>query len=166
MSFAVNHLIGFGAKRSASAAGVPYSETSSTPNTSGAGAGYTMFCREFAIDNSSTITEVGVYSTTATTIVVKIGLDLGSGTSFDIVASQSFSHGGAGWEDVTLSTPVSIPASGTYYAGFYCAPNINAIGSVARSYKLGDITGTGQTGFTADVAGANCPGVRVAGTKP
>lgn len=143
--------------------GTPYSATTATPGETNLGANYTMYSRSFSIANNATITSVGVYSNTSGSMKVKIALR-NSATSYTVVVDQSFSHAGGGWQDVTLSSPYTIPSSGTYHAGVY--QNIGTISSVAslnRTYVNVDMTGT-NTGMTEDTASG--PGVRVSGTTP
>lgn len=144
------------------ATGTPYSETSATPGETNLGAGYTMFCRSFAIDNGATITSIGAYSNTAGTMRLKIALR-NSATSYTIVVDEAVSHGGGGWQDFTLGTPYVIPGSGTYHAGFYQnIGTISSIASLARTYKLGDVGLTTDTGMAEDTNSG--PAVRVSGT--
>lgn len=112
---------------------------------------YTWFDQSWTIDNSETVTKIWVKSSVAVSFNVKIGLRNSAG-NYDIVVSESFSHGGSGWEAKTLSTPYAVPASGTYHAGiYYASGNIAASsGAFARAYKSGDITGSGQSGFNED----------------
>ena len=130
----------------------PTSASSSTA-TSGsglAGTGFTVLGRDLILTNGNTVASLGIYSTIAGTYTLKIALQ-NSTTSFDIVATQAASHGGAGWQDFTLSSPYAIPGSGTYIIGVYgntggmttSQPQGN------RSFKAGDQTGAGNTGWTA-----------------
>ncbi|MCB1436694.1 MAG: DUF2793 domain-containing protein [Rhodobiaceae bacterium] len=114
---------------------------------------YTYFDRSWTIDNSKTVTKIWVYSTAAISLTVKIGKRNSAG-NYDIVVSQGgFSHGGTGWEAKTLTTPYAVPASGTYQAGIFVgAATSFQYASAARSYKAGDITGAGQSGFGEDTA--------------
>jgi len=159
MSFALTHLIGFGAV--AAASGTPYSETSATPSSPNTLAGNTMFAREWAINNGATINTIGIFSNSAATITMKIALR-DSATQYTVVVSESFSHPGGGWADKTLSTPYTVPGSGTYHAGAYSAATVEGNTTTARAYKLnGDYTGT-ITGMTED--SSNTPAMRVSGT--
>jgi hypothetical protein len=152
-------------RASIGASSVPYTESSaSTGTSSNAMAGYTVFDRGWAIDNTAQITSVGVYSNVADSLVVKIGLEASAGAQYDIVVSQALSHAGGGWQDVTLSSPYDVPASGTYRAGAYSPNGINFQIS-DRSYKSGNITGSAQSGFSAEASGQTFP-MRVTGTKP
>lgn len=156
--FLVTQLSGFGAGGDAT---IPYTESSSSTTGSAGNASFTVLDRSWAIDNGATVNSVGVYSTSAATITVKI-LNEDSTTQYDIVVSKSFSHGGSGWEDCTLDSPYTVPGTGTYRVGTYSTSNTNYY-SADRSYKAGDASGNNQ-GFTADTS--NTPSVRVTGTKP
>jgi hypothetical protein len=101
---------------------------------------------------------MGVYSDPAKTVALKIGLQI-STSAFDVVVYQVFSHPGGGWADVTLSAPFVVPGSGTYNAGAFVSGTVDLTAARARSFKAGDVTGTGNTGFTVDSAGV--PPLRV-----
>ena len=134
------------------------SETSATPGADAGNAGYTFVDRAWAVDNNRRVSHVGVHSTVAQTFVVKL-LKRNSLGNYDVVVSESLSHGGTGWEDKTLSSIYNVPASGSYYAGVYSASNFptqNA--SVVSSYSNSNVTGTGQS---LTEATGKCPGVRV-----
>ncbi len=108
------------------------------------------FDRSFAIPNSKTVNAISVYSTASGTIYVKIAEEISS-AEFDIDVSESFSHGGTGWERHDLSTPYAVPSSGTYRAGEYDSlggPVEGAAGSPAFSRKDSNQgTGDGNTGW-------------------
>jgi hypothetical protein len=114
-----------------------------------------MMDRTWSVTNGQTVVSIGAYTTAARTLTMKLFLRNSAG-NYDVVVSQSFSHPGGGWADLTLSSPFAVPGTGTYYAGFF-APSGASIdssaGAIARSFKSGDITGTGQTGFTEDATG-------------
>lgn len=147
-----NHLIGFGI--GAQVAG----STTVTINTSDGTAGaqnFTFISRGTAVVNGVTISSIGFYSLTARTVKVKVCLR-NSANNYDIVSDTSYSHGGTGWEDVSI-TPYAVPGSGTYYIGGYCSAggaNPNVKTSAARTYKSGDVTGTGQTTTGEDTSTA------------
>lgn len=118
------------------------------PSSTAAAQGYTFVDRTTAVTNGSTIVSIGFYSTVVRTIKIKIVLR-NSANNYTVVVDQSYSHGGTGWEDVTLSSPYTVPGSGTYYLAGYMAaggsnPNVTANG-VSRAYILADLTGTGTT---------------------
>lgn len=121
--------------------------TNSTTNNFGAGA--TMFDMATALTNGDVITSIGAYSTGATSLTLKIGKRTAAG-SFDIVVSQVVAHPGGGFVDFALTSSFVIPGTGTYYVGAYGASTLAATAVKARGVKTGDITGTGQTGFTED----------------
>ena len=112
---------------------------------------FTYVDRSWQVDNDSTVVSMDVFSAAAGTFQCKLLLRTGAG-NYDVVVSESFSHPGGGWATHELSSPFAVPASGTYYAGGRCSTGGNGRidGSPARSYKSGDVTGNGQTGFTED----------------
>jgi hypothetical protein len=129
--------------------------TATTTTVRAAGAtggdnGYTLVDRDVVVTNGAIVTTVGLSSTSAITVVLKILLRTGVG-NYDVVVSQSVSHPGGGFADFTLSSPYTVPGSGNYYLGFYAttAPTNESTGT-ARSFKLADQTGAGLTGFTED----------------
>lgn len=119
----------------------------------------TSLSRTLAILNSVRVTSIGLYNTQgARTFTMKIVQRTGAG-NYDIVKSQaSFSHPSGGWADFTFTTPYDVPASGTFYCAAYNANTglIDGILSAARSFKTGDLTGAGQTGFTEDTGQEHC----------
>lgn len=115
--------------------------------------GYTNIDRSTALTNGDVITKIGTYSTSAFTFTVKI-VKRNSAGNFDVAVSESFSHPGGGWSDKTLSSPYTITAANAYYCGAYVSGVRDVTGSVARAYKAGDVTGSGQSGFTEDSGNA------------
>ncbi len=109
--------------------------------------GYTFVSRAAAVPNGTKVVSVGLYSTIASTVKVKIVLR-SSANNYTVVVDQSHSHGGSGWEDVILSSPYTVPGSGTYYLAAYISPsasNPNVTSTTARAYVHSDLTGTGST---------------------
>jgi hypothetical protein len=88
------------------------------PNSAVAAQGYTFADRSSAVTNGMIVASIGVYSTVARTIKVKI-VKRNSANNYTVVVDQSYSHGGSGWEDATLSSPYTVPGSGTYYLASY-----------------------------------------------
>ena len=133
-------------------------ESSANPAGSTIG-GYTFVERTWAVDNDKDVTHIGASSNVAFSCVLKI-LKRNSAGNYDIVVSESHSHGGTGWEDHELASPFTVPSTGEYHVALYFAagPTIPA-NSTTRAYKAGDVTGTGQTGFGEDTS--NCPALRV-----
>lgn len=120
--------------------------------------GYTQFAYGAVgrqqIPNSSVIISISCYSLSAGTIVVKIANRISS-TSYNILQVQSFSHGGTGWETVTLTNSFLVPATGEYVIG--CYTTIDVSGSANHGYYgyvLGD-QGTGLATLTDTGAGNN-----------
>ncbi|MBC8337136.1 MAG: hypothetical protein H8E39_00455 [Alphaproteobacteria bacterium] len=114
--------------------------------------------RDWAINNSVTVTHIGVLSDHggSATINVKI-MHEDSTTQFDVVYDEQFTHTGSGWEDFTLTTPFDIPASGTYRVGVWSDPSPECKGStnadMETSKKTGNLAvGDDYTGFTASTA--------------
>ena len=157
----------------ATAAGYFYPTDSSSTEADGSTTGgsvtttgYTMFNRGYAVDNSTVVTKIGVYSVAAGSVVVKLGNE-DSTTQFDVLVSEGpFSHPGGGWFDCTLSSPYSVPGSGTIRAGYYWGSGSENSGkpSIARSYKVGDQTGSNNSGFATAAGGAHATRVYYQGS--
>jgi len=134
-------------------------DTSPQPVVNSAGyAGYTAFERTKFVENSATITKVGVYSSLAFSGKAKVGQRNGAG-DYTVLYDQSISHGGTGWEDFTLSSPYTTPASGDIVLGAYFATNMRYYATNTsnnpRGYKAGDQTGS-ATGYSEDAIFAPC----------
>lgn len=99
-----------------------------------------------ALPNSATIVSIGLYSDVATSVTMKI-VKRNSSTSVDVVVSQAFSHPGGGWADLTITSPYTVPATGTYYVGAYYTsdPAAKYNSSTTRLSASSNLTGTGQT---------------------
>lgn len=111
--------------------------------------------RDFRLPNGETIEKLGVYCTarTITLYVVKRN----SAGDFDIEAAETFSHGGGGWQDVTLSTPFAIPATGDYFMAYFTATGaIHYQASQDRAWVFpGSQPASGNiSGLTEDVGAA------------
>lgn len=154
-----NHLIGFGV----GVQGVTLTTvTINTADGTAAGQTYTLVDRATAVLNGVTVPYIGFYSTTARTVKVKI-VKRNSANNYDVVVDQSYSHGGTGWEDVTLSSSYVVPGSGAYFlAGYVGAgganPNThNAAAARAYAGPGNDLSGTGVATTGEDSAGGTYP---------
>jgi hypothetical protein len=120
----------------------------------------TYIDRTTAVLNSVIVSKVGMYSTTARSITLKI-VKRNSANNYDVVVNETFSHTGSGWEDFTLSSSYTVPGTGTYYLGSYVpagGSNPNVTGTVSRAYLTGgSLTGTGVATTGEDSAGAVRP---------
>lgn len=128
---------------------------SSAAGSSTVTASYTLVDRSWAVDNGAVVSKLRIYATAAFSGKAKICLE-NSSTNFDVVVDESISHTGSGWEEFTLTSPYAVPASGTYRIAAYssgASAGPRRAATLARSYKSGDITGAGQTGFVADNSG-------------
>lgn len=119
----------------------------------------TFVNRTESIANGIVVRSLGVNLATAVTgMKLKIMLE-NSSTSFDIVSeTATFNHPGGGLYYVDLPSDYTVPGSGTYRVGVYypsgaAGSNSSNFSTGNRSFKSGDITGTGQTGFTAGSSG-------------
>lgn len=148
---------------------VAYSATSGDPNpadTPSSGNAWWMN-REFTINNNATIEKIGFYYNEPVTFHVGI-FHQDSTTQYDLVAVESFSHGGTGWEDKTLAIPYVVPSTGIYYAGIKTVSGHTDIRRVwDRVVKLNEAAITP----TANIAGFihdhnNVLAMRVSGTEP
>lgn len=124
-------------------------------NASGAG-GFTLVDLGTALTAADVIHAIGVSSSAAQTIVVKI-VKRNSAGNFDIVVSEGYSHPGGGFSDHVLASDYTIPGTGSYYVAAYAAAHDSTAAAGSRAFKSGDITGTGQTGFTEDTNAGGVP---------
>lgn len=123
--------------------------TINTNSTTGAVAGFTIVDRTAALVAGRQVATIGIYNSIAQTMSVKILLR-NSASNYTVVVTQSVAHPGTGWYDATLTSPYTVPASGSYYLGAYSpsgAPAVTA--AVVRAYISSDLTGT-SGGFTED----------------
>jgi hypothetical protein len=109
-------------------------------------ASYTLLDRTTAALNSVSIVSIGLSSNVAAAFTVKLAKRNSAG-NYDVVVSQTLSHGGGGFEDVTLSSPYAVPATGSYYFGGYTdsSTTMSTTAAVNRAYKAGNAgVGAGQ----------------------
>lgn len=134
--------------------------TINNPSTTLANQGNTYVDLTTAVLNSVTVSKIGMYSTTARTVTLKI-VKRNSANNYDVVVNQSFSHTGSGWENFPLSSEYTVPGSGSYYLASYVAAggsNPNVTGTVSRAYLTGSsMTGNGQSTTAEDASGAVHP---------
>lgn len=119
--------------------------TINSPDGSAAVGGNTIADRTTAVLNNTLISKIGVSSAAPFTLEPKI-VKRNSAGNYDIVyENQTYSHGGTGFEDMTLSIPFQVPATGTYYLACYLASGtISVKTSASRAQAAGDTTGVGQ----------------------
>jgi|GEM_PF-4757473 len=113
-------------------------------------AGYTIFDRTFVLTEGFRIDAIRLYSGTAGTIAVKVGLE-NDASDIVVVVTETFSHGGSGWETFTLSSSYTVPAGGTYRLGVYTQnSHTNSSADVAIAYVSGDATGSTESYTSAN----------------
>jgi hypothetical protein len=139
----------------------PLKPASVTNTVSGTGDGasvFTIFNRSFTLANGATVRSVGVHDNTARSHTVKIGRRVSAGV-YDVVAEFTFAHPGGGWSDYILPVPFVLPSTGSLVLGAVqpVATALSRTPAADRAYKLGNISGTGQTGFTEDNASVSPP---------
>lgn len=141
---------------------LPQLRTSVTPTQAGSNlSGVSIWDRTWTLDNSKTVTKIGVYSTTARTYSVQVVQRVGAGL-YTVIATETLVHTGGGWQDKTLAAPVVIPASGTFYAAlFYATGTINYSLLTPRGFNTagGQMAGS-NVACTEDIE--NTPGLRAA----
>lgn len=129
--------------------------TTTTPNTTNAGngtGGFTLMDNSYTVTNSKTVTSIGVYTTVAATLKIKI-VHLVSGSTYQLDYDQSVSHDGTGWKDFSLTTPFAVPESGTYYIAVYTATGIATETAAGGNFGGSDFT-SGTATFTTATTGA------------
>ena len=117
-------------------------------------AAYTIVDMTKALIPGAIVSSIGIYSTLAGAFKVKI-VKRNSVGNFDVVVSESFAHPGGGFVDHDLSSAYTIPSSGDYYLAALNDASISndvALLISSRAFKIGDITGVAQSGFTEDGA--------------
>lgn len=112
--------------------------------------GYTLIDRGYTLDNGLTIVEVRLYSSVAQSVKFKVAQRNTAG-NYSIVFSETFSHPGGGAADFVLTTPYTVPASGSYYPSTYSPGAIGTYSNGPRAYVSGDSSGTGT--YTEDTEG-------------
>ncbi|WP_018900432.1 hypothetical protein [Rhizobium sp. 2MFCol3.1] len=118
------------------------------PNTTAPISNITVFNRDVAISNGRTVLGLLLNSSVAGSYSLKIAQRTAAG-AYNIVYNQVVSHPG-GAVLYSLTTPYTVPASGTFYMGASSPlSNPQFIALSSRAYKTGDLTGA-QTGFTED----------------
>lgn len=101
--------------------------------------------------NGRTILKIGVYNSLSQTGSVKIARQ-NSATNWDVVFTQSAAHGGTGFEDFTLSSPYTIPLTGTFHLAAYWPSGSPSITAAANRFVIAsvDATVTNYTGVIED----------------
>jgi len=120
----------------------------------GSGGNGTLVDRSFSVPNDAVISKLAVYNVASGAIGSEVKLKIlneDSTTQYDVVVDEALTLDDSWWQEVTLSTPYTIPSTGTYRLGIYIPVNITVTGSTARSFTGSvDVTGDNQSGFTAD----------------
>ncbi len=119
--------------------------TAGTPTGSIYAGVFTYVDRSWTINNGSTVGLLWLYSTAAATFPLKI-IRRNSAGNYDVVASASITHGGAGWQSVSI-TPYTVPSDGKeYYVGVYVNGTTHAmIDGKDRAYTSANATGSSVT---------------------
>jgi hypothetical protein len=134
-----------------------FNSLNTTFSSYGAG-GMTIVDRDWAINNSTVIAKVAIYSNSAQSFQPKIMLE-NTATDIDVTYdTDTFSHGGSGWQTFTYTTPTTIPASGVYRYGCYSTyamTGVDSYNSAARAYATG--SSNNSTTFTSNTSGGVFP---------
>ncbi len=113
---------------------------------------FTTFSRGWSIPNNAQVAAISVHANVAASGFIKIIRAVAAG-QYEVMASQAFSHGGAGWQRFELTAPYAVAAAGTYYPGVYVSSGSGAVSSptaqVANGRKVADQSGN-TTGWTED----------------
>ena len=134
--------------------GAVFTPPANFEGTSGAPAGstalgtFTYVDRSWQIDNGKTATKLWLNTTTAGTYPLKlVRRDPNVPNIYDVVASQSITHGGSGLESITLGSAYAVANDGLeYFVGVYTTgANHPTLDNKARSYIAADATGNGVT---------------------
>jgi len=106
--------------------------------------GQILVDRSVALTPGDVINKIGASLSSGQTITLKI-VKRNSSVNYDIVVSQSLVHPGGGFADVTLSSPFTVPGSGSYYVGLYAATTISGATGQARGFGSGGDTGVSSS---------------------
>lgn len=113
---------------------------------------FTTIDRWHALPNGATVTRLGIYQTNARNFSLVLARE-NAGGSYDILVNVPINHPGGGNAFVLLSPAFVVPASGVIRIGAFN----NVTGqhdatdvSPPRAWKVGNQTGSGTTGWTAD----------------
>lgn len=109
-------------------------------NADGSGSGSaTTVDRTSALLNSVTVQSVGLFSSFPISVTIKIVKE-NSDSNYDVILSQSLNHTGTGWLDVLLTSPFSVPSTGTYRIAVYTPSGVtySTKASASRSIVAGD----------------------------
>lgn len=93
-----------------------------------------------SIPNGQTVASLGMYASSACTADLHIVQRTSAG-NYTVVATQSISLTGSGWQDVTLGTPYMVPASGNFYVGAFSSCT-NVVSSINRAHGASDPSGS------------------------
>jgi hypothetical protein len=113
-----------------------------------------VICNTQKLLNSQQITKIGLRLTSPQSVTFKVG-KVEQYSQYDVSTLETFSHDGQGWQEFTLSSPYTVPATGDFYPGIYCASHPNGVmfldaeyGDQVRS-STGDLTGLQSLGNMA-----------------
>lgn len=140
----------------------PSIHATADPTLSAGGNGVTFFNTGLQLVAGRFVKSFGVYSSAAFSGIVKVG-ERNSAQDWDVKPERAltFSHPGGGWADFDLPAIWTVPSSppaGAFFLGVYSASGTYERTSATRSYKAGNVSGNGQSGFTVDTGAA--PAVR------
>jgi len=123
--------------------------TALSPGATNFSSGITRISTDYSVLSGVTVSSIGFYSSASGTFKIRIYLDNGS-NSFTAYYTQTVTHSGGGaYQDFALTTPPTIPGSGTYRIGVYNGSgSTTATGSGSSVYYSGDASGTAS--FTSD----------------
>jgi hypothetical protein len=123
---------------------------------------FTIVDMSTALTPGDVINEIGVYSTTARTGLKCKIVQRTSANTFTVVADTgSWNHTGASFENKALSSPYTVPATGTFYVAVYypTSTSVNVSVAVNRATASGvDATGSG---VTITESSGNVPPMRI-----
>lgn len=134
------------------------------PALAAGGNGVTFFNTGLQLVAGRFIESFGLYSESPLTGIFKVG-ERNSAQDWDVKPTRdlAFSHPGGGWADFDLPALWAVPTSppaGALFLGIYTASGAYERVSAPRTFKAGNVSGNGQSGFTVDTGAA--PAIRYA----
>ena len=120
---------------------------SATPPGSADTVGYTMVDKSWKFPNGAHVSQIGMYSTVAQMIYMKI-VNRVSATDWEVISTLQCAHLGTGKE--LFSTSYDVPATGDYYLASYINSTVPINSGTTRAYKAGNLAVGTSTGWTED----------------
>jgi hypothetical protein len=140
----------------ASTAGSSTVQSFGSPTPGSYATGFTVIDLTTPLTPGDVIVTLGFRHTAAVASTVKI-VKRNSAENFDIVVSEAFTHPGGGLAFKTLAAPFVVPETGDYYPAVHNGSDTVRVTAGSRATKSGNVTGTGQSGFSEGMSANMVP---------